>query len=88
MIVEVTQEDIDNGKKQNIYSCPISLAAARRLRKNTMVTGSGIEYVGLSQVRYNFAKSTREKLIRYDATGKMKPFRFRIRVEMLQDLES
>lgn len=83
MLVVVSQEDIDEGRRGTPYRCPIALATTRTLRKNTRVTESGIDYVGLSHVRYNFSKSTREKLNRYDRTGKMKPFRFRIQLQKL-----
>lgn len=83
MLVVLSQEDIDEGRRGDSYRCPIALATTRTLRKNTMVTASGIDYVGPSHVRYTFSKSTREKLHRYDRTGKMQPFRFRIQLQKL-----
>ena len=68
--VEVTQDDIDNGKPQQAYACPIALAASR-------TTGFPQDQVGVSDLlcvygnrldRYG-PEDEREVLATYDLTG-------------------
>lgn len=84
MIIEVTQNDIDNAKRRDITCCPVALASARFFKKNTwFFIGVTVDYSLIRIVRkflgnktYIIPTQTYDKIKEYDKTGKMTPFKF------------
>lgn len=77
MIIEVTQDDIDQGVRQTPSSCPIARAASRAFGEPYWATYYGLEPAGSDITYYSISDATGGKMAKYDLTGKMTPFRFR-----------
>jgi hypothetical protein len=78
MYIVVTQEDIERGRQASAHECPVSLAASRTLGQQAGVCGCC--GVGLNGGQISpLSKRTIGIIRRYDATGEMDPFVFRIR---------
>jgi hypothetical protein len=89
--VNVTQEDIDLGCKQNSVCCPVARAAARAMGElvaepNAQVdVGVGTITVSVYSVREQFKTAflplaAREFICCYDAGDKVYPFSFEIQL--------
>lgn len=83
MILEVTQEHIDNGKSGMNWSCPIALALRGSGFENPRVYyvdfcvgKSGIGYC--PPTRVEMTKAMRAFVVKTDADKPVKPHRFRI----------
>lgn len=79
MKIEVTQEDINNGKQGNATACPIALAATRAFKVSVLV-GYSLLIVGevwrgrtykLSPAAYDFRRS-------FDVGEPVQPFTFEV----------
>lgn len=85
MIIEVNQDDIDNGKKCNSNYCPIACAVRRAIPNS--------EYISMSAwgLRINnkyvmLDDETDEKLanfvLHFDAGNKVEPIKFELEIEL------
>lgn len=86
MIIKVTQEDIDNGKKKSCYECPIALAIQR-------VSVKHLRCDVMNQQVYAVEKDLRPVWIRilppeaqlfiidFDAGKSVKPFQFELDIQ-------
>jgi hypothetical protein len=81
--VEVTQEDIDNGKRGRCFSCPVALAIQRAINKiygisSGSVTSLHIMYCNSHNdlVVLETPEYVRQAIKWFDRTGQMKPFTF------------
>ncbi len=79
MLVEVTQDDIDNGMRCSSVACPVSIAFLRRGCSMAHVT---YEYINTSNddfsVVYNVPTIVKEFIYRYDRNLPVQPFSFTI----------
>jgi hypothetical protein len=79
MVVEVTQEDIDLGQRRSWLLCPIARAVGRAVPGRPLyAVGDGLHDALTYGLKYTFSETTRRCMQRYDETGKMRPFRFRL----------
>ena len=83
MIINVTQEDINNGKISEARKCPITLAANRIFGDNHVITGiTGILYniVNNKTECYLLPQEAREFIQNFDSEFPVKPFMFEIKL--------
>lgn len=82
MIVEVTQEDIDNGSPANAGHCPIALAVKRATGARDVVVSverSGEIYVHNDKTTvYRHTKASGKFVTKFDEDKPVKPFKFRL----------
>lgn len=78
--VNVTQEDIDKGKRGSCADCPIALAAIRALGTDEVrVTSDAIYWMGLSVLRHAPIPEAGWMFIGgFDGGEKVHPFSFEI----------
>ena len=77
--INITQKDIDNGKKCGCDTCPVALAIKRRVIKNAFVE-VGLYDIGLATESISLNETTCDFVRRFDRYGrnKVKPFSFTI----------
>ena len=75
MIVEVTQEDIDAGKVDDGYACPLALAFQRKLDAVDINVGCWSVFVG-NEERYRTRQPARDFIQRFDDHEPVKPGTF------------
>lgn len=82
--VEVTQRDINTGKRSQGATCPIAKAFKRlKLYKRSVAIGVGGESIRVGEGFYGKLPAlARSFVIKFDSMGKkaVKPFSFRVRV--------
>lgn len=77
--IEITQEDIKNGKKQNCWRCPIALALKRKFpAKNLWVQEVFIEDKGSNNEEYDLPKDAICFISKFDNEETVLPFSFEI----------
>ena len=84
LVIDVTQEDIDRGVRQNSRRCPLAVAARRASGAQEVVAlGFGVDcYTDYgSFVCYGATKVFREWMRRFDTGKKVKPRRFVLYVD-------
>ena len=77
ILVDVTQEDIENGVAEDCLSCPIAIALERATNKKWAVGSEEVcpnDFIGPV---YRLPQSARRFINRFDSGGVVKPFRFR-----------
>jgi len=82
MIIQVTQEDIDNGRRSSSSHCPVALAFARALGidNRQVVVGPSYMYSNLldANKKYNTPSIACGFIIFYDSGQKVHPFEFEL----------
>lgn len=73
MRVEVTQEDIDAGRKRDCYACPIALSIKRQGFGSVAVSQGNIWVVGCE---YDTPLHVEEFIKAFDEGKPVKPFAF------------
>lgn len=82
--LEITQADIDNGRKQSCGWCPVAIAVKRQLQLDDVSVG--IDNIWLGPDKYTpLPHFIRDWIRNYDASRPVKPFTYKIDVEV-QDL--
>ena len=76
MIINVTRQDIRNGDKDGRYSCPVALAIKRHTQNPDVVVDE--EIAEISGKYYELPRSATRFILKFDKTGKGKPFKFRL----------
>ena len=87
MIISVSQEKINNGKKSDFRFCPIALTLKELFPdKDVYVTGS---YIRIDGIWTEMSKSMRDWIMTFDLTDKAKPKNFRLKLndQFLPELE-
>lgn len=87
MKIDVTEQDIQDGMKDDIYSCPIALAATRVLKKRkgliVVVKNKSIsfwdDYTDIQKI--TLPKNAQNFIDKLDSEKKVKPFSFTIKYE-------
>ena len=80
MLIEVTQEDIDNGEKVQADRCAVAIALQRCGFINAHISQSNIVYgVPYKSIETPFAAS--EFIKHYDANDEVKPFSFELDID-------
>lgn len=78
--VTVTQDDIDNGKPRNAFSCPITIAVNRKLSvTSSSVSSSTFTYYDKENdryIRYCMSKRASKFIRQFDSGKAVKPFIF------------
>lgn len=81
--ISVTKEDIENGGRDNISTCPVALAV-RRVTKKRFQVGSTEIYPPLSERHFpqpiRISDQVAEFIKRFDAKKRVQPFTFRIKL--------
>lgn len=77
MIISVEQRHIDAGQRAIRNACPIANAAREALGAPVSADGFGVHLAEGGLLRIN--ETTRLRMARYDRTGHMRPFRFRVK---------
>lgn len=78
MKINVTQEDIDNGKVRNSCYCPVALAMRRVTKETWSVTGIGLfcdSKIGLNK---STPKSVLQFIRAFDIGMPVSPFEFEV----------
>lgn len=82
--IDVTQEDIDLGRPQCAYRCPVALAISRILEGKVGEVIVGDEEVHINRlndedfVLRTHSENVSGRIKTYDDTGKMDPFSFEL----------
>jgi hypothetical protein len=76
--IDVTQEDIDNGRRQSCHTCPIALAASRVIPKFYSVSYHSIYRVG-ENIDLPFV--AQQFILSFDSGGSPKPLSFEVRID-------
>ena len=84
----ITQEDIQQGRRENCTLCPVARAISRATGTTVAVGGINelstgrIEYLTRDgqRVAHDLPQRVGEKILCYDKTGVMEPFLFALRV--------
>ena len=74
--VKVTQSDIDNGVKNNCYSCPIALAIDRVVGRFHVSVNALSAKVGLWEGWWNTSSQQSRFIESYDKGYRVEPFSF------------
>ncbi len=80
MKIQVTQEDIDKGCRNNRYDCPIAWATLRTTKSNYVSVES--KFVVLDWGTYLLPESAREFVRLFDQGESMRPFEFDLACEI------
>ncbi len=84
MIIEVTQEDIDNGLSKNNCDCPIALAAKRKSKLDYVsVTPHFVRLGSFGGKCFDLPAIARQFIRDFDAQKKVGPFSFQISNELI-----
>lgn len=81
MVVNVTQEDIDNGKPRHICGCPVALAVKRMALDPGSVYVSG-RYTNIDGHQHVNSRKTSKFVNDFDSGNPVKPFEFEIEFEV------
>lgn len=82
--IEVTQEDIDAGRKGNCYLCPIALAAARVFNLDVSVGASWLSVEasnGAEVAMFKLPQAARTFVTLFDGGHPVAPFTFAVEEE-------
>ena len=80
VMIKVTADDIANGKRMDIYNCPVAKAISRRLGQE--VFAGTEEYVTVEGNRvYNLPEKARGFIDSFDGCEDVSPFTFRLEIE-------
>lgn len=78
--IEVTQDDIDNGKPDRIDMCPIVLACRRAIPGRTSYVGECGDFItvygGIGVIKYSLSKEAMKFINDFDYRNPVKPFTF------------
>ena len=74
--IDVTQEDIDSGRRCSSTSCPIARALLRATGQSLYVWAYACGYSG--NMRYDLPAIAKNKIAVYDLCGVMTPFSFEL----------
>lgn len=75
-VIEVIDEDIQNGERASSLYCPIALASQRAIGTSVYANGYGLSMVRSNKLLYTISQNARNKMRIFDRSGRMKPFRF------------
>lgn len=81
MLVHVTQEDIDNGKRTDCKCCPIALAIGRIFPDSVIHVIRDIHVfskTGIDSKIYKHTDASRAFVTRFDARDPVEPFEFEL----------
>ena len=84
----ITEEDIQQGHRENCTRCPVARAISREVGRTVYVVGINgletgrVEYLTVDGMRVakNLPHKVGEKILCYDQTGVMEPFVFAMHV--------
>ena len=79
MIVKVTQEHIDKGRRRATSACPIALALKEQLG-HEVVVGEFSTYIGINSDSIPLPRSAQRFVARFDRGKPVKPFNFRVQL--------
>jgi len=80
--IEVTEEDIENGKIANHDGCPIALAGKRTTGNYwSIVHPTVLEYINILQPinKYKMTRKMREFYLKFDSRKHVNPTKFRLK---------
>ena len=75
-MVEITQDDIDNGYRNHHKRCPLSLAVKRKLNRTDVSVHARRLYVGTEV--YDIPRAARNWLYAFDTNQPVSPITFNI----------
>ncbi len=80
MLIHVTQEDLDTGKRCNFYECPIALAVNRQIsRAQANMSGLHLFFTWKGQRQcVNSSLELRSKISDIDQAKPIEPFTFEL----------
>lgn len=84
---EVTQDDIDRGKRNNVLECPVALALDRTIEERSAVIGfyhiflHSRVYGERPTICVRTPESIRQYIKQYDDTGVATPEKFQLEIE-------
>lgn len=75
--VTVTWDDIKNGKRRNMFSCPVA-RSINRVTDGTIIVGDN--YVTIEKTCHQLPLKAQKFIKKFDAGMKVKPFSFIIKI--------
>jgi hypothetical protein len=78
MIIKVTEEDIDCGKRHEAHKCPVAVAMKRTF--DTSCVGVTESYIRLGSLYYKLPKDVTNFVRDYDRKKPVSPFEFELGV--------
>lgn len=78
--IEVTQQDIDNGKRASCFYCPIALVCTRTFKELCLI---GESYLGFIRggKKYPLPQNARQFVTDFDHGRPVKPFTFELNTQ-------
>lgn len=85
MKIEITAEDIENGKKQSVFACPVALAMCRALRiypfeHSISVYSEDIVFCHDDTSKILLPSQVTDIIDKYDSNQGMNPFSFELEI--------
>ena len=80
MLIKVTRKDIEGGKPDDCYSCPVARALKRHLKTNHIEVG-GCWGWAVGKSYFNLPKTAVAFIKKFDAGMEVKPFSFNLKAK-------
>lgn len=79
--VRVTAKDIENGKHNHCFECPVARAMRRATKKPLLVTTTAIEMIVRQYMKpFRLPDLVAKFIERFDAKKRVRPFTFKIKL--------